>query len=255
MPPVQQATLDAQQELAAKKNRVRYSAEVMEATTRTALTYGAREAGLRHKVPEDTVRTWLAFYRKNDKKFPTPQKRGRAPLEPPEREKEIAGIADSLRSRGEKLDARHISAAATGLHMREHGMLQLKVNGGTKVFSRRWATDLLRRQKFNLYRATTDRTIPASEIVKAAEGFRKRNASSMTGPNANGTPTKSQRGGINNVFFSKQKTLLQRDQYYNGFNYNVFSKKMLINPVVNEASTVEVSLKKGCIFYPVSHIK
>ena len=131
MPPVPQATLDAQQELEAKKNRVRYSAEVMEATTRTALTYGAREAGLRHKVPEDTVRTWLAFYRKNDKKFPTPQKRGRAPLEPPEREKEIAGIADSLRSRGEKLDARHISAAATGLHMREHGMLQLKVNGGS----------------------------------------------------------------------------------------------------------------------------
>ena len=109
MPPVPQATLDAQQELAAKKNRVRYSAEVMEATTRTALTYGAGEAGLRHKVPEDTVRTWLAFYRKNDKKFPTPQKRGRAPLAPPEREKEITGIADSLRSRGEKLDARHIS--------------------------------------------------------------------------------------------------------------------------------------------------
>ena len=111
MPPVPQAALDAQQELAAKKNRVRYSAEVMEATTRTALTYGAGEAGLRHKVPEGTVRTWLAFYRKNDKKFPT-------------------------------------------------------------------------------------------------------------------------------IFFSKQKTLLQRDQYYNGFNYNVFSKKMLINPVVNEASTV-----------------
>ena len=149
MPPVPQAALDAQQELAAKKNRVRYSAEVMEATTRTALTYGAGEAGLRHKVPEDTVRTWLAFYRKNDKKIPTPQKRGRAPLEPPEREKEIAGIADSLRSRGEKLDARH------------------------------W-----------------------------------------------------------HLFFSKQKTLLQRDQYYNGFNYNGFSKKVLINPVVNEACTV-----------------
>ena len=175
MPPVPQAALNAHQELAAKeveakKTRAHYTAEVMEQATRTASTYGAKEAGARHKIPEDTIRGWLAYWREN-KTFQKPKKRGRAPLETPEREKQIGEIADGLRARGEKLDPKHISAAATGLHMREHGMLQLKVNGGTKVFSRRWATDLLRRQKFNLYRATTDRTIPASEIVKAAEGF------------------------------------------------------------------------------------
>ena len=153
--------------------RKQHTVEEIKTATDLALALGAVEAGARTGIKSATIHTWKTWYMEHDKKYFVPSKRGCKPMLSDAQSKEVLAAADAIRAKGEALDAPTLSAAATGMFERTQGSLSLKVHGGTRVFSHSWSRRLLEKSGFGVYKATTDRTIPASEIVSAAEGFFK----------------------------------------------------------------------------------
>ena len=171
---VNKAVLDAVEAKKADRfERKQYTPDEIKVATDIALKLGPVEAGTRTGIKSGTIHGWKKYFNEHQQQYYVPQQRGGKPMLSPAQEKAVLVAADAIRAKGERLDAPTLSAAATGMYERTQGSLSLKVNGGTRVFSHSWARRLLDKGGFGVFQATTDRTIPAIEIVAAAEGFFK----------------------------------------------------------------------------------
>ena len=115
-------------------------------------------------------------FHKNEKtkgQYFNPSKRGAKFLFTAEEELLLEKSVDKLRKEGTAVDSSLVAAQAKGIFQKTHSSLLQKQHGGIYCFSNMWAKRFLARTGFGVYHGTTDRCIPASEIVDQAEGYFK----------------------------------------------------------------------------------
>ena len=115
------------------------------------------------QVAERTTGRYLQFWRREGKYFKTD--RGRSEFLTGEENALLVEACEALRRAGNSLTADEVCNMAIGIVDRDkerRGLLA--VNGGPAIFSTSWGNNWLRKNKFNIRHATTDRVISPDKI-------------------------------------------------------------------------------------------
>jgi hypothetical protein len=142
-------------------------ADFIKQVTMDARYHGIAAAARRHKVAHSTVRNWYDHAKSNNfTAYFVPAKRGRECLLDEEAEKELVDAVDKIRDRGEAVLSSTVTSIARGHEERRGNSLLLAEHGGVNKYGRSWARAVMVKHQFGVYGKTTDRTIPASHVVK-----------------------------------------------------------------------------------------
>jgi len=148
--------------------------ELIKKVTDHARHCGPSAAAKKFDVSQSQAWKWHEAFKKSDFKiYSTVQKRGRSSVLSEFEQTECLKYIDATRNTfKEQLTSSVVSAAAQGVVM-QSGAARLKDNGGTLILGKTWANKFMKRHKMGKYAATTNRTVPSSEIAKQGPPFYK----------------------------------------------------------------------------------
>jgi hypothetical protein len=141
-----------------RTSRRTYNSDEISAAVKYARLHGVNKASKKFKLPYTTVKTWC-----DKKETPQPKKRGRPRFFNDATEAEAVQYVDAIRGEGGQVTEHLVCSVSRGIQERDCALL-LEENGGTRIFSKQHARSLLARSGFAPRGATTDRTIPASDL-------------------------------------------------------------------------------------------
>ena len=123
------------------------------------------------QVTARTTSRYLEHYNKTHGSYFTTL-RGRPPLLTAEESASLVDSCSALRAAGKSLCAGDVCAMAIGIVDRNKDRRALlAINGGPLLFSVSWGNSFLKSNGFTVRAATTDRTVPACEVVAAGAKF------------------------------------------------------------------------------------